>query len=199
MVHPTPSRQETAFTGLEAALVFIAFVVVAAVFSYVVLGAGFFTTQKSQETLRHGVEQSTATAQITGEVYGITSQENTSRWMDYVKISLGSTSGESGLDVTGMAVTYQDPSTRWPDLEYAGDPVTAADITGLPRWGILQKIHANNNTVLEPGEQFVIGVGVPNTATANTLIRIHLLPPSGVGYALERTLPASISPVMDLY
>ena len=35
------------FTGLEAAIVLIAFVVVAAVFSYVVLGAGFFTTQKA--------------------------------------------------------------------------------------------------------------------------------------------------------
>ena len=32
---------EEGFTGLEAAIVLIAFVVVAAVFSYVVLGAGF--------------------------------------------------------------------------------------------------------------------------------------------------------------
>jgi len=42
-------KSDDAFTGLEAAIVLIAFVVVAAVFSYVVLGAGFFTTQKSQE------------------------------------------------------------------------------------------------------------------------------------------------------
>lgn len=33
--------KEDGFTGLEAAIVLIAFVVVAAVFSYVVLGAGF--------------------------------------------------------------------------------------------------------------------------------------------------------------
>ncbi|MDD1660888.1 MAG: flagellin, partial [Methanomicrobiales archaeon] len=44
------SREE-AFTGLEAAIVLIAFVVVAAVFSYVVLGAGFFSTQKAQESV----------------------------------------------------------------------------------------------------------------------------------------------------
>ncbi|WP_421909142.1 archaellin/type IV pilin N-terminal domain-containing protein [Methanolacinia petrolearia] len=30
------------FTGLEAALVLVAFIVVATVFSYVILGAGFF-------------------------------------------------------------------------------------------------------------------------------------------------------------
>ena len=41
---------EEGFTGLEAAIVLIAFIVVAAVFSYVVLGAGFYTTQKAQET-----------------------------------------------------------------------------------------------------------------------------------------------------
>ncbi len=44
-------ESEEAFTGLEAAIVLIAFVVVAAVFSYVILGAGFFTTQKSHEVV----------------------------------------------------------------------------------------------------------------------------------------------------
>ncbi|MEA3282061.1 MAG: archaellin/type IV pilin N-terminal domain-containing protein, partial [Euryarchaeota archaeon] len=42
-------KDERAFTGLEAAIVLTAFVVVAAVFSYVVLGAGFFTSEKSKE------------------------------------------------------------------------------------------------------------------------------------------------------
>jgi len=52
-----PPKQNTsdAFTGLEAAIVLIAFVVVAAVFSYVVLGAGFFTTQKAQLYLSHSL------------------------------------------------------------------------------------------------------------------------------------------------
>ena len=42
-----PKNSHDAFTGLEAAIVHIAFVVVAAVFAYVILGAGFFTTQKA--------------------------------------------------------------------------------------------------------------------------------------------------------
>ena len=44
-------NKDEGFTGLEAAIVLIAFVVVAAVFSYVVLGAGFFTTQKAQQVI----------------------------------------------------------------------------------------------------------------------------------------------------
>jgi len=50
-------RKDDGFTGLEAAIVLIAFVVVAAVFSYVVLGAGFFTTQKSQQVVHSSVAQ----------------------------------------------------------------------------------------------------------------------------------------------
>jgi archaellin len=41
----------TGVTGLEAAIVQIAFIVMASVFSNVVLGAGFFTTRKAQETV----------------------------------------------------------------------------------------------------------------------------------------------------
>ncbi len=63
-----------AFTGLEAAIVLIAFVVVAAVFAYVVLGAGFFTTQKAQETVYKSVEQSTTNLLLIGNVYGISLQ-----------------------------------------------------------------------------------------------------------------------------
>ena len=65
------NRNENAFTGLEAAIVLIAFVVVAAVFSYVVLGAGFFTTQKSQQVVHAGVTQAASNIVVKGNVYGI--------------------------------------------------------------------------------------------------------------------------------
>lgn len=45
---------DRAFTGLEAAMVFIAFIVVASVFAYVALGAGFFTTQRTEQTVLLG-------------------------------------------------------------------------------------------------------------------------------------------------
>ncbi|MFA7695154.1 MAG: archaellin/type IV pilin N-terminal domain-containing protein, partial [Methanoregula sp.] len=63
-------NNDEGFTGLEAAIVLIAFVVVAAVFSYVVLGAGFFTTQKAQETVHTSVQQASSTLEIVGNVYG---------------------------------------------------------------------------------------------------------------------------------
>jgi len=64
------SRKRKGFTGLEAAIVLTAFVVVAAVFSYVVLNAGFFTTQKSKEVVHTGVEQATSSIELAGDVIG---------------------------------------------------------------------------------------------------------------------------------
>ena len=66
-------KKESAFSGLEAAIVLIAFVVVAAVFSYVMLGAGFFATQKSQEVTYSGIKQSTSNLIFDGYLYAATS------------------------------------------------------------------------------------------------------------------------------
>jgi len=63
-------KKELAFSGLEAAIVLIAFVVVAAVFSYVMLGAGFFATSKSQEVTYSGIKQTTSNAVLDGYLYG---------------------------------------------------------------------------------------------------------------------------------
>ncbi len=63
-------RKDAAFSGLEAAIVLIAFVVVAAVFSYVMLGAGFFATQKSQEVTYSGMKQTTSNMVVDGMLYG---------------------------------------------------------------------------------------------------------------------------------
>ena len=81
-------NHDEAFTGLEAAIVLIAFVVVAAVFSYVVLGAGFFTTQKSQEVVHTGVEQASSTLEVVGNVYGVTATSGAPT-ITFVNFSVG--------------------------------------------------------------------------------------------------------------
>jgi len=69
---------------LEATIALTAFVVVAAVFSYMVLGACFFSTEKAKEVIIHmGVEKATSSAEVTGDVIGhgwlyITKGTNTS-------------------------------------------------------------------------------------------------------------------------
>ena len=63
-------KDKRGFTGLEAAIVLTAFIVVAAVFSYVVLNAGFFTSEKAKAVVHTGVEQVTSSCALAGNVIG---------------------------------------------------------------------------------------------------------------------------------
>ena len=50
-------RDENGMTGLETAIILIAFVVVASVFAYTVLSAGIFASQESSQVISAGMEQ----------------------------------------------------------------------------------------------------------------------------------------------
>ena len=61
-------RGQTGITGLETAIILIAFVVVAAVFAYTALSAGLFSTQKAQEAVYGGLEETQSTIEQSGSV-----------------------------------------------------------------------------------------------------------------------------------
>jgi flagellin FlaB len=82
-------KRDNAFTGLEAAIVLIAFVVVAAIFSYVLLGAGFFATQKAQEVTYAGIKQSVSNAVIDGSMYANVTGDKLDGLMFNVRVPLG--------------------------------------------------------------------------------------------------------------
>jgi len=82
-------KKEAAFSGLEAAIVLIAFVVVAAVFSYVMLGAGFFATSKSQEVTYSGIKQTTSNAVMDGYLYGSIASDKLNKLTFFIKVPEG--------------------------------------------------------------------------------------------------------------
>jgi len=57
-------------TGLETAIVLIAFVVVASVFAFAVLSTGLLSSEKSKETVLGGLEETSSTLSIRGDVIG---------------------------------------------------------------------------------------------------------------------------------
>ena len=120
-------NKDEAFTGLEAAIVLIAFVVVAAVFSYVVLGAGFFTTQKAQEVVYTSVDQASSSIEILGDVYGLntTSPVPTGPVIDAVRFTVGLTAGGSPVDFSQTTLTFST-NENVSRLDRAADTLTEA-------------------------------------------------------------------------
>jgi len=133
-------RDNKGFTGLEAAIVLTAFIVVAAVFSYVVLNAGFFTSEKSKEVVHTGVQQVTSSMELAGNViaHGWKYNSNTSGNHTYyynasdtddnhtldstnltvVELYLTLTAGQSPIDMDRLTISYTDEDTHVGELNY---------------------------------------------------------------------------------
>jgi flagellin FlaB len=62
-------RGERGITGLETAIILIAFVTVAAVLAYSVLSAGIFSSERGKEAVYQGLETAQATMKVTSSVY----------------------------------------------------------------------------------------------------------------------------------
>ncbi len=196
-------RNEDAFTGLEAAIVLIAFVVVAAVFSYVVLGAGFFTTQKSQETVHTAVGQASSAVEILGNVYGIGTAGSA---INTINFSIGLASGGTPVDIQKTVLTYST-GTEYKTLSFAGTDAAGHNATGSAmsagNWAITEQKNilggGTGNMVLDNGEQFTITVIPPTDLVAYKEFTIDIKPPVGAALSIHRTVPAYIDAVNLLY
>jgi flagellin FlaB len=203
-------KNEDAFTGLEAAIVLIAFIVVAAVFSYVMLGAGFFATQEAQRTVHTGSQQASSSLEIIGNVYGKTSA--TTAYLDSIEFTIGNTAGGTPIDITQMLVTFVCGTTS---VVIPFDGATSTNALGLTdgvapqstvngKWYVTASYNnvgdqttseANKNKLLEPGEQFVLKVEFPNNGAAltpNTRFSVNLQPAIGAAYPIKKTVPSTL-------
>lgn len=180
-------QNDEGFTGLEAAIVLIAFIVVAAVFSYVVLGAGFFTTQKAQETVHTGVAQATSAVELSGPVMVEAGAGNT---VTNASFYLQLAAGGNAVDVKKIGYTV---STSKKVVTVQGsDP--QVNIHWL-------KVIAEGN-LLEPREMVYIdlnvggdgGMGfVEDDMSINDKMTIEVKPPIGSSLPISRTIPAALN------
>ena len=61
-------RSERGVTGLETAIILIAFVVVASVFAFTVLSTGIFAAERGKETVFAGLAQARGSIELKGSV-----------------------------------------------------------------------------------------------------------------------------------
>ena len=194
--------RDDAFTGLEAAIVLIAFVVVAAVFAYVVLGAGFFTTQKSQETIYKGIEQASSNIQIVGQVYGTSSSVSSNLGVESITFTIGLAPGSPSQDLTKMRIVWSNETSGPTTYTWVGE-------MGELNYGKFMALDARSGaslTSLVAGNQTVINFsaiqGDPpnsNVAGKNSVMTIEIRPAVGAPIPFTRTVPNTISGVMALY
>ena len=190
-------KNEDAFTGLEAAIVLIAFVVVAAVFSYVMLGAGFFTAQESQRVVHTGSQQASSSLEIIGNVYGYANDGADHIYA--IEFAVGNTAGGSPIDIGQMLVTYVcENESRVIQYDPVRSIVNSSDsgtgVIGDGLWGVNETyndVGGSRNHLLQSGEQFVLQIKVPSPAV-NKQFALNLQPAVGAVYPIKRTVPPNL-------
>jgi len=183
-------RNEKGFTGLEAAIVLIAFVTVAAVFSYVLLGAGFFATQKSQEVVHTGVKQATSSMELVGSVVANGDTDNNK--LTSVTFTLQLAAGGQPIDLSKTFITVVNPKDGLRKSFVASE---------VDNW--IYSIQGNNpDDYLEEFEKVEITLDLSGLdgldLDPNEDFIIEIKPPIGATYPIELKVPPSIDSVMVL-
>ncbi len=179
-------NHENAFTGLEAAIVLIAFIVVAAVFGYVILGGGFFTSQKAQETVYTGVKQATSTVQQSG---GMSIQANgEGNGVQKIDFYLQLAASGTGAEMGAFGYTV---STSKSTSTYSANDVTYSWVKEVTPGN-----HGAHSGVLAPKEMVMISIdtsGIAGDLSLNEKFTVEVKPALGASIPLHGTVPGALS------
>jgi len=201
-------RDKRGFTGLEAAIVLTAFVVVAAVFSYMVLGAGFFSTEKAKAVVHTGVEQATSSVELAGDVIGYGNSDNSR--LQNVTLYIQLTAGENPVDMGKLTITYADEYVYNSSLTAKGKDVA---LNGAGQWNYSVVKNATGNypgdtdSMLEKNEKMKLFIMLPSDAggvgnggvAPNDWFQIELKPEQGGTLPVKKTVPGKVDDVMVLH
>jgi flagellin FlaB len=184
-------REERGITGLETAIILIAFVVVATIFAFVVLTAGIFSSERGKETVYAGLEKARGTMEVRGGI--VVSATGSPLAVDSIFFTVATSAGGESIPLDPLAdqnrtvIAYRDGSVTDNDVPY-----TANDIVG------------DLDTLLEPGEVKVIvisaaGIDPAPTLEANDRFTLEVQTPVGAVLDITRQLPAELATVMQLH
>ena len=177
-------RRQRGMTGLETAIVLIAFVTVASVLAYSVLSAGIFSAEKGKATVYSGLESAQATMEVVGSVLGLSPNATA---LETVQFTAALTVKDSKVDTNAIVINYYDEEIHSENVTFA------AVISG----GSTERGATN---ILEIDEQFVFTVTIPAAATREVYeeFTLQVIPPTGATLTINRIMPGSIEAVMDL-
>jgi flagellin FlaB len=175
-------REERGITGLETAIVLIAFVVVAAVFSFVVLSTGLFSSERGKEAVYAGLEKTRGSMELTGGI--VVTTDGTAVTDLRMGLTLAAGGASVNLDVTDASnrtvISFIDDAVNTTDMTY-----TTVEIVG------------DNDSLLEPGELAQIDIDMTAecgcTIAENDTFTLEIKPPTGSYLVVQRTTPASVN------
>jgi flagellin FlaB len=181
-------QEEHGITGLETAIILIAFVVVAAVFAFVVLSTGLFSSERGKEAVYAGLAKTRGTMTLSSGVVANANAGLTQIDTIEFDVTLAASGGTVNLDPAATSnstvISYVDTANVIPDLAYTTTPLTG-----------------DADTLLEPGELLRLSIDLAAagvTVGPNASFTLEIKPPTGSYLVLERTAPPAFEIVNQL-
>jgi flagellin FlaB len=178
-------------TGLETAIVMIAFVVVASVFAFSVLSIGLLSAEEVGQAVAGSMAETSATLMLRGAVIAEGSSDNST--IDSIRFTLtraAASGGSVDLSSDGTVITYLDDDQVL-NCTGSGSPNCAWSANWLLGSGIL----------VDAGEQVEIRVsltGLMPKLVKNKSFSIQVRPSIGAVIVVHRTVPAEIRGITNL-
>ncbi len=192
-------KDRRGMTGLETAIILIAFVTVAAVFGYAVLSAGLFSAERGKETIYAGLEEAKSNLEIAGSV--IAQGDNATHTVDTVLFTVKNAIAGNPIDLTANSGATAGENKCVINLR------TDAVYYNNIKWSYTAIGDSDGDNLLEVGEQFEIGIDLadlgedfdnPNLGP-NDQFSLQVKPSLGSAITIMRTLPPQVDDVMDLH
>ncbi|MDX8551865.1 hypothetical protein KHC33_01170 [Methanospirillum sp. J.3.6.1-F.2.7.3] len=185
-------KRDLGFSGLESAIILIAFVVVASVFAYTILGSGFFATQKAQTVTQESTTEASAVMYPEGGIYGSLYSGGTyDGQLETVSFTLT-------IPPTGMAQDLNENIIIYTQKNKDGT------ITGTPRTytfsgsetpsGLLFGVErGDTDPIMQPGERRAFYMAELEGPVPGGFFTIETKPKNGVGAFIQKSLPPAYS------
>jgi flagellin FlaB len=217
-------NQQKGITGLETAIILIAFVVVAAVLAYTVLSAGLFSTEKSKEAVYSGLQKVQGVIGVRGGVNGLRDTLNMGDTgsLGRIDVTIAECSNGGQADLTPAytidphsgALIKSNPEANRLQISFLDKNVTVNDCA----WTVAWIGNNNGNNILDYNEKAVISIwlhaydgttwGPANTEGEPFLgenyvdtghpFTLELKPDGGATLSIQRTTPDFLFDVVSL-
>ena len=196
-------RGQRGMTGLETAIILIAFVTVAAVFGYAVLSAGLFSAERGKETVYAGLAQAKANMELAGSVI-VTADNTTPKSAKEIRFIVRNAIAGTPIDMTEPGATLNanrcimsltTNSVYYNNIPWARDDIGFGDNDDLLESGEHMEITINLTNV----KALLVTTGTWHELIANDWFNIQLKPMLGSTMTIQRTLPAGLDDMMDLH
>jgi len=205
-------RGKKAIVGIEAAIVLIAFVIVAAALAFVVLNMGMFTTQKSKEVMNQALNEASSALEVDGSVMAYV---NSSGKVAAIFIPLKISPGQQAVDLSPdkIDVVIRLPNGTFSKINQGGINATTLPVNLTQLYYNLSAISNNNVNatfvmvqslqndtsvpafkVLEVGEKALLVIYLPANLELGPYqsFTVEIRPLAGAPLTIERTIPPTL-------